>query len=359
MGLDLGRIEAWTRETLEAEARRRRIRSPEFRTRGELIRLILRHQYGDRVNAGRDRIAAGRRTLAQARELVSMAVGIALSSLPEPLARVRARLPWPQAEPVSRPKPSAVEAAVPAVSNAASAPVAVAAVVSAPAITAAEPATAVVSAPAITAAEPATVNRTQPIATTRTFIEEPIRTRSMARLLAAQGHRERAVAIYEELLARDGEDVTLRSEVVAVRRGELVEAPVLPEPPAGREPLRLPDSGDRLLCQGEPSAGFSLRWHVTEAGLRRARAVLGGDGELAIRMIGIYPDPDRVVRSEVTEHGPVLPSGEWQTPALADAVRCFAAVGLRRAERFVAIVHAHPGANRSGGPVSVRPAVSA
>src|SRR4051812_26277295 len=85
MGLDLSRVEAWTREMLEAEARRRRIRNPQFRTRGELIRLLLKHQYGDQLSAGRERIARGIRTFGQARELLGMAVGAALSALPETL----------------------------------------------------------------------------------------------------------------------------------------------------------------------------------------------------------------------------------------------------------------------------------
>jgi hypothetical protein len=41
---------------------------------------------------------------------------------------------------------------------------------------------------------------------------EPIRTRTMARLLAAQGYRERALALYAELLLRDPEDAGLREE---------------------------------------------------------------------------------------------------------------------------------------------------
>src|SRR6185295_244866 len=102
MGLDLSRIDAWTREMLEAEARRRRIRNPEFRTRGDLIRLLLKHQYGDRVSAGRERIAKGMRTARQARELFGLAMDAALSALPEPIATIM-RLRSGQATPPARP----------------------------------------------------------------------------------------------------------------------------------------------------------------------------------------------------------------------------------------------------------------
>jgi hypothetical protein len=47
--------------------------------------------------------------------------------------------------------------------------------------------------------------------------DEPIRTRSMARLLASQGQHDRALAIYEALVAADGTDATLRAELEAVR----------------------------------------------------------------------------------------------------------------------------------------------
>jgi hypothetical protein len=47
--------------------------------------------------------------------------------------------------------------------------------------------------------------------------QEPICTRSMARLLAGQGHRDRALAIYEVLLRTDAADASLRAEADALR----------------------------------------------------------------------------------------------------------------------------------------------
>jgi hypothetical protein len=47
--------------------------------------------------------------------------------------------------------------------------------------------------------------------------EEPIRTRSMARLLAMQGHRGRALKIYDALLAANSGDESLRAEADALR----------------------------------------------------------------------------------------------------------------------------------------------
>jgi hypothetical protein len=47
---------------------------------------------------------------------------------------------------------------------------------------------------------------------------EPIRTRSMARLLASQGHRDRALSIYSDLLAQNADDDSLRAEADALRQ---------------------------------------------------------------------------------------------------------------------------------------------
>lgn len=330
MGLDLSRIDAWTREMLEAEARRRRIRNPEFRTRGDLIRLLLKHQYGDRVSAGRERIAKGMRTARQARELFGLAMDAALSALPEPIGSIM-RLRSGQHAPPPRQAPRAPRGA-----STGDTPRSVA---TATTEVASEP-------PPVHLARTSTellAPITTPIeATTRTFIEEPIRTRTMARLLAAQGHRERALLIYEELLAQNSADGAIQDEADAVRRGEILAEPHLPEPPFDADRWALPDTDDQLSCEGDPSTGLTLRWSVTEAGQLRAGAVLGERGELALRIISIQPDPERVVRSQITEHGPVGEQGQWQAPALAPGARCFAAVGLRAGNRFVAIVHAHP-----------------
>jgi hypothetical protein len=49
---------------------------------------------------------------------------------------------------------------------------------------------------------------------------EPIRTRTMAKLLARQGYRLRALAIYEHLLARTPDDAALRAEADQLRASE-------------------------------------------------------------------------------------------------------------------------------------------
>jgi hypothetical protein len=46
---------------------------------------------------------------------------------------------------------------------------------------------------------------------------EPIRTRTMARLLAQQGHKSRALSIYDELIAADAEDASLQAEAASLR----------------------------------------------------------------------------------------------------------------------------------------------
>lgn len=418
MGVDLSRIEAWTREKLESEAFRRGIRSPEFRTRSELVRLIVRDQYGARLTAGRELVALGARSVANARGALANMLGAAMAALPEPFdaltrlrgkaalghERAREEKSWQgqaqahgqdethaqryagevEALETAEPEPVETKRAEPADTDAGG--------LEMPASLAHEQEIAVGDRPTVRPtgeppppanaqasealpspfAAPSSVSmgvprgtfgppagsadgtfRVAPLPpppvfaarapTTRTFVEEPIRTVSMARLLAAQGHRERSLAIYEELIAQNSEDASLRDEAQALRRGEPAELPPLSAPPESAEHDAWPDAGDRLWCEGEPAEGMRLRWALSEHGQQRARAVLGRDGELAIRLVSIAFDPIRVVRSEITEHGPIDASGEWTAPALTDSARCFAAVGLRHGERFVAVVHARPG----------------
>jgi hypothetical protein len=373
--MDLSRIESLTREMLEAEARRRGIKSPEFRTRTELVRLIVRHQYGGQIEASREKLEQGVRTVQIAKDLMSTAVSAAIGAIPARfdvlgLWSGKRTLPreheppesWtpsversaaqrPSARASSRPAPAVAEATtVPEVEPRASfAPLSMTPQTGQAArrpTTQPPPAEAPAPPPVAAADEHVAARK----ATTRTFAEEPIRTRSMAQLLASQGHRERALAIYEELLANDSSDVALEREALSLRRGEPVADVALPVPSREARPSQAPSgvwssSREQLTCEGEPNSGLLLRWTITHEGERRARAVLGvddGDGELTVRLVSIRPDADRIVRSEITEHGPVAASGEWSPGPLLDAERCVAAIGMRSGDRFVSIVHVQP-----------------
>jgi hypothetical protein len=63
---------------------------------------------------------------------------------------------------------------------------------------------------------------------------EPIRTRSMAKLLASQGYAERALTIYAYLIAQNGSDPSLQAEAAAVREAQLRDAN---EPASAASPL--------------------------------------------------------------------------------------------------------------------------
>ncbi len=347
--MDLTRMQAWTRQMLENEAAKVGIGHPELRTRAELIGLIMRHHYGTLGN------------VQDARKLVGSVVQSAVSALPDPfgtLSRWRTRLQLPGSGKPQRGQPSPRDAHgehQPATAkrtfekpkSAPDAPLSKAP----PQPMAATPRTVVidVTPPARLAAVPASAGvapaapKSAPSAgraETRSFVEEPIRTRSMARLLGAQGHRERALAIYEELITKNSSDSTLVQEAEALRANTdaLLPAQELPKPP---EKLRkpVPESTDLLECLPAAGGGVHLRWRITQQGEARARTLLGSEGELAVRVVTIRPDAQRIVRSEITEHGPIALSGEWNAELAEGGARRFAAVGLRDDRHFVSIVH--------------------
>ena len=69
-GANVSRIERWTRNLLEAEARKRGVRDAELRSRAELLRAIFQHDYGTR------------QSLRNARKLVTTLIDTANAVLP-------------------------------------------------------------------------------------------------------------------------------------------------------------------------------------------------------------------------------------------------------------------------------------
>jgi hypothetical protein len=201
-GAAVSRIERWTRQLLETEARKRGIRDPEVRSRPELLWAIAQHDYG------------ARQSLRTARKLVgsiaSAAQALPLLSRRGPMQP--SSLPMPEAEP--GPQPSAAAQAV--------------------------------------AAPPVEPSRLQ--------------------LRRAEGQLE-------------------------------------------------------------------LSWQVNALDAQRARQLLGQHGELSLRIVCVQADPTQVVRSSVTEHGPLDARGAWTWVLPGPDAHCVGSVGVRSGDRFVSIAH--------------------
>jgi hypothetical protein len=229
----LNRIERWTRQVLEQEARKRGIRDPEVRSHAELAGMILRHDYASPQSLRNARKLLG--TLLESAG-VTLPTGRRADVPPPPVAYARTadehapraqQQPTPEAQ-----RPAPVQPPVPAVAT------------------------------------------TQPDASADT---------------ASPGG----------------------SGIDSVRLDS--------SRPAPRE--------------------LHVRWQVSEQAAARARSLLGSDGELAVRLVSVRADPAHVVRSEVTEHGPITHEGEWVAELASEDTHCVAAIGVRNAGRFVSIVH--------------------
>lgn len=282
------KLERWTRQELEAEARRLGARGARALSRSELLSVIVRRLKS--AGAWRERAArwAGRMP---AMRWASRAWG----------DRERASRARVEPKPVpADPGPEPTEAETP---------------------------------------QPAEVGTPSPVSH-EPAPNEPIRTRSMARLLAAQGHLERALEVYEALLREQPHDISLRHEAAALRADPEAATPVagassLPRP-TEVEPFRGDERVSGVRLEG---ARAHVRWRVTEAGRRRAQQVLGGDGELALRVVLLSADPTMVVRSSTREHAAEADEGERTLEDVPREARVFVAVGLRHQGRFAAIAH--------------------
>ncbi len=178
----------------------------------------------------------------------------------------------------------------------------------------------------------------------------PIRTRTLARLLAEQGHPARALLIYEELIAASPGDLTLVREAHAVG-AQQSDRDAGPTIEAVRAPAALYGS-DQITAAIVDANTLFVHWEVTDAGTARARSVAESAGRsagepatldalaLTLRIVVLRADRDGVVRSEAIERTAPPAGGETFVTGLPADATLFAAVGVRRGERFVAITHA-------------------
>ena len=163
--------------------------------------------------------------------------------------------------------------------------------------------------------------------------KEPIQTRTMARILASQGHTRRALAIYQKLVQQRPDDKALRTEADAVRSGK---------PPKKAHAADDDDESDRdecvsVLMEHAETTQAIVAWHVRSAAVTAARKLSTENAPLVLRTIVLQPVGDTVQRN-VSER-PVEREGELAV-AVPGGARLIAAVGLRAGERFISIAHA-------------------
>lgn len=339
--MDLGQIEFWTRQALEAEATRRGIRDPHLRSQRGLIRELLRHEFAQPIARSRRRVAKGLLALEQARELLGAASMMASAVMPglrslwgldrQGGGADQVAADWAQEVETTRHPPASQSRASHLDS----------------------PAEADGDAAEGRQAGRQEEDHDKP----RRFSLKTPRTLAMARILAAQGHVEHALDVYAALCAANTLDPVPRWEARVLRETgalpDFVASPLPAAPPAvqgedddssggssGVAAFQLPHEDAIEWCVEPDGRGAVVRWSVSDAGQDRARALLGEAGEIALRLFVVRPDSRTVVSSDVEEYGPVEASGQRRLGSPVEPGRRFAAVGLRAAQRFVPITYA-------------------
>ncbi|HJL00161.1 MAG TPA: hypothetical protein RMH85_10440 [Polyangiaceae bacterium LLY-WYZ-15_(1-7)] len=343
--MDLNRLYRYRRGELEREARRLGVERPERLDRRELERRIRDASGGSTTKRAR---RAFRKVLGFAKALAGAAPSLPRSAPPRPApprpkpARAT-ESPRPPTDESAKASPS-TPAAPKASAQASAAPTSATHAAAAPptagsprAEPSSSPAPEPPPAPARDASPqptpvpvsetPSTTGRPAPFAEDPELDElleqEPIQTRTMARILAEQGFQRRARAIYQKLLRERPEDGELARE--AQRLGD--------------EGADEDEEGDRDECVAVAleAERALVAWRVTPAGLERARRLAPGDAPLVLRAIVLAPRGEGV-RREVRECG--IPKVGEQVLRVAAEARIVAAVGLKLPDRFVSIAHA-------------------
>lgn len=153
---------------------------------------------------------------------------------------------------------------------------------------------------------------------------EPIPTRTMAELLIDQGHLERAIGILRGL-GDDDARARLRAVESRLIRERLQKV-------AGAHT----DRGVAIYAERDSRA---VGWAIDELGIRRARALLGTDGELTLRIVTVEADAAHAVSSRRVDRSPIERRGSQLLDA-GPAARLVISVGLCSGDRFVSIAHA-------------------
>lgn len=123
-----------------------------------------------------------------------------------------------------------------------------------------------------------------------------------------------------------------------------------PLPLSAREPSPQPTAAvaaPQLAASTVPSSlqlrredgQLELSWQVNARDTQLAERLLGGPGELSLRIVCVQADAAEVVRSSVTEHGPLDPNGVWSWTLPGPDTHCVGAVGVRNGDRFISIAH--------------------
>lgn len=367
--MDLNDLERWGRRLLEREAKKRGVRDPGAHTQAELIRLILRHDYSARnlrgtaklvieaLDSAKDALRTpkqpGKRAFSWDRgtyerpqdapfweageappESVQGHAGVDLVAEANERERERLRRAAEASEAARSPAGEGVAGARVADSIQASAQSGVRHEAHEPSPALRGAARGVEAASAASASTAAPPLESVPPSGNEPWPAAPGFTRELerdhAKFAADVLHHVPAVARTAEL------------EAPAAMGGQWTEAEELADDTAATYARDERGSGEpeHVIMGPHPKNGLRLRWRVGEAGIARARAVLGTPGELALRVVAVRVDAAAVVRAEITDHGPVDRDGVLIAPAPSDATRHITSIGLRNATRFVSIAHA-------------------
>ena len=171
--------------------------------------------------------------------------------------------------------------------------------------------------------------------------QEPIATRTMARLLADQGHTRRALAIYKKLIREQPTNTTLEEEAAALGGTRTRSSKTTATTTASDDDDDSHATGEVVFVRG-PEGQLIVAWSLPKAAAERAQSIVGAHGRPTARVVVVRASSGGGVLRETFD----LQAGnaeifEGSIPAPPGS-RVTAAIGLLAGERFVSVAHADP-----------------
>ena len=165
--------------------------------------------------------------------------------------------------------------------------------------------------------------------------DDPLPTRTMARLLAEQGHTARANAIYDRLIAERPGDSTLEAERARFASGRQSGKAARSKESGSSDD---DEHGEVVFARADDEQ-VVVAWSVPASLVARANNVLGDRGRATARVVVVSEREGDVCKETFDLHRGF--EGQGIVPAPSGA-RVTASIGVLAGGRFVSIAHAPP-----------------
>jgi predicted Zn-dependent protease len=159
---------------------------------------------------------------------------------------------------------------------------------------------------------------------------EPIKTRTMARVLLEQGHPRRALSILRKLVDEQPDNASLRDEL------QQAEQALQKDSEEDHQEDADPEQGEIVFVPLQAQQAI-VAWEISEQRIQKSAQWIG-HGKLTLQVVLVAPDKSALILSEVRKKT-VTHQGAWWIESIPKDCQVTASIGIETQERFISLMH--------------------